>query len=79
MYAAATLIKFVDFFRDEFDKKADTFLIAPASDNPRAKRAYEKAGFQYIADFVMSGDCSGAGKLHNLLIKQSPSYCSHIK
>lgn len=69
-YGAKTLIEFIDFFRNSFDKKADTFLIDPASDNPRAKRVYEKAGFKYIADFVMDGDCSGSGKLHHLLIKK---------
>ncbi len=68
-YGTKTLIKFIDFFRDSFDKKADTFLIDPASDNPRAKHVYMKAGFEHIADFVMGGDCSGAGKLHHLLIK----------
>ena len=29
-----------------------------------------KAGFEHVADFVMSGDVSGAGKLHHLLIKK---------
>ena len=71
-YGAKTLIEFIDFFRDSFDKKADTFLIDPASDNPRAKRVYEKAGFKHVADFVMGGDCSGVGKPHHLLIKQFP-------
>ena len=69
-YGAKTLIEFIDFFRDSFDKKADTFLIDPASDNPRAKRVYEKAGFKHVADFVMGGDCSGSGKPHHLLIKK---------
>lgn len=69
-YGAKTLIEFVGFFRDSFDKKADVFLIDPASDNPRAKRVYEKAGFKHIADFVMGGDCSGSGKPDHLLIKK---------
>ena len=69
-YGARTLIAFVDFLRNDFDKKADTFLIDPASDNPRAKHVYEKAGFHHIADFIMEGDCSGAGKRHHLLIKK---------
>lgn len=69
-YGANTLIEFVDFFRDSFDNKADTFLIDPASDNPRAKRVYEKAGFKHIADFVMDGNVSGSGKPHHLLIKK---------
>ena len=69
-YGTRTLVEFVDFFRNEFDKKADTFLIDPASDNPRAKRVYEKAGFKHIANFVMGGDCSGSGNPHHLLIKK---------
>lgn len=68
-YGAKTLIDFFDFFIKEFDPKAETFLIDPASDNPRAKHVYMKAGFKHIADFVMSGDVSGAGKPHHLLIK----------
>ena len=69
-YGAKTLIEFVDFFRESFDKKADTFMIDPAADNPRAKCVYEKAGFKHVADFVMGGNCSGSGKTHHLLIKK---------
>ncbi len=69
-YGAKTLSEFIDFFRREFDVAADTFIIDPASDNPRAKHVYMQAGFEHIADFVMSGDCSGAGKSHHLLIRR---------
>ncbi|KTD08469.1 GNAT family N-acetyltransferase [Legionella jamestowniensis] len=69
-YGAKTLIEFINFFIKEIDPQADTFLIDPASDNPRAKHVYMKAGFEYVADFVMSGDVSGAGKPHHLLIKR---------
>ncbi len=69
-YGSKTLIDFIDFFRKEFDPKAETFLIDPASDNPRAKYVFMKAGFEYIADFVMSGDVSGVGRVHHLLIKR---------
>lgn len=72
-YGAKTLIEFIDFFRESFDKKADTIMIDPAADNPRAKRVYEKAGFKHVADFVMGGDCSGSGKPHHLLIKKFPA------
>ena len=71
-YGARTLIEFIDYFCKNFDEKADTFLIDPAIDNPRAKHVYEKAGFKYMADFVMSGDCSGSGKPHHLLVKKIP-------
>lgn len=69
-YGAKTLSAFIEYFRSDFDNKADTFFIDPASDNPRAKKVYEKAGFQHVDDFVMEGDCSGAGKPHHLLIKR---------
>lgn len=69
-YAANTLIAFIDFFRKEFDPKADTFIIDPAVDNPRAKHVYEKAGFTYIADFILGDGYSGSGKAHSLLIKK---------
>lgn len=72
-YGSKTLIDFIDFFTKTFDPKTDTFLIDPASDNPRAKHVYMKAGFNHVCDFVMSGDVSGAGKLHHLLIKHHPS------
>ncbi len=69
-YGAKTLSEFLDFFRREFDVSADTFIIDPAIDNARAKHVYMKAGFEHIADFVMGGDCSGAGQAHHLLIKR---------
>lgn len=68
-YGAKTLVEFVNFFRREFDSEADTFLIDPEVSNPRAKHVYMKAGFEYVGDFAMSGDVSGAGKMHHLLIK----------
>lgn len=67
---AKTLEAFVDFFRSTIDLKADTFLIDPASDNPKVKHVYMKAGFEHVTDFIMGGNCSGAGKLHHLLIKR---------
>jgi thiamine kinase-like enzyme/RimJ/RimL family protein N-acetyltransferase len=79
-YGAKTLSEFIDFFKREFDVSADTFIIDPASDNPRAKHVYMKAGFEHIADFIMGGDCSGAGKPHHLLIKRFLSANkNHIK
>ena len=68
-YGASTLSEFLDFFRDQVDTKAESFLIDPESDNPRAKHVYEKAGFRYVGDFVMGGHSSGTGKLHHLLVK----------
>jgi RimJ/RimL family protein N-acetyltransferase len=69
-YGTKTLSEFLNFFKKNFDPKADTFIIDPASDNPRAKHVYMKAGFEHIADFIMGGNYSGAGKLHHLLIRR---------
>jgi predicted acetyltransferase len=60
----------LDFFRRDFDVSADTFLIDPACNNPRAKHVYMKAGFEHVCDFLMEGECSGAGQMHHLLIKK---------
>ena len=69
-YGARTLVEFIDFFRNEFDANADTFFIDPTTDNPRAKRVYEKAGFQHVGDFILGEGYSGSGKSHHLLIKK---------
>ncbi len=69
-YGSKTLSDFVDYFREFFDPKSDTFIIDPASDNPKAMHVYMKAGFKHVCDFMMEGDVSGAGKLHHLLIKK---------
>jgi len=68
-YGSQTLSDFIDFFREFFDAKADTFIIDPASDNPKAKHVYMKAGFKHVCDFIMEGDVSGAGKVHHLLLR----------
>lgn len=69
-YGTRTLNEFIDFFRSSVDPKADIFLIDPNCNNPRAKHVYIKAGFKHVCDFIMEGNCSGSGELHNLLIKK---------
>lgn len=69
-YGSKTLICFIDYFREIIDPKADTFLIDPASDNPKAKHVYMKAGFKHVCDFMMEGNVSGAGKVHHLLLRK---------
>lgn len=49
--AAPTLKAFTKFFHDQIDNKADTFIIDPNENNPRAKYVYEKAGFKTISKF----------------------------
>ncbi len=75
-YGAKTLSAFIEYFRKRVDPKADTFLIDPAADNPKAKRVYEQAGFKHVGDFMMEGNCSGNGKLHHLLIRKFDSKIS---
>lgn len=67
--AAPTLHDFVLFLRQELGDQVDTFLIDPTLDNPRARRVYEKAGFEYVGDFIMGADSSGSGHAHTLLKK----------
>ncbi len=54
--AAPTLEAFAAFFREKVDLKADTFIIDPNQDNPRAKNVYEKAGFQPVGEFSRRGE-----------------------
>lgn len=78
-YGSKTLSDFIDYFRTSIDPKADTFLIDPASDNPKAKHVYMKAGFKHACDFMMEGDVSGAGKVHHLLCRKLDPTISIIK
>lgn len=69
-YGSKTLSDFIDYFREFFAPKADTFIITSASDNLRAKHVYMNAGFKHVYDFMMEGNISGAGKLHHFLLKK---------
>lgn len=67
---AATLEAFTLFFQKQVDEKADTFFIDPDESNPRARHVYEKAGFQYIGDFLMDGEGVFAGRKSHFLVKK---------
>lgn len=69
-YAAETLSEFIDYFRQQVDKKADTFLIDPELENTKAMHVYQKAGFVAAGKYVMEGNLSGSGKEHCLLVKR---------
>lgn len=59
-HAAPTLTAFVAFFRSAVEPLADTFLIDPDADNPRAQHVYLKAGFAEVGSFIMpSGTFAG--------------------
>jgi RimJ/RimL family protein N-acetyltransferase len=67
---AKTLSEFIEFFTQYVDKKADTFMIDPDVENPRAKHVYEQAGFKYVDDFIMGGDGCFSGNKTHLLVKK---------
>ncbi len=71
---AQTLRTFIeDFFRQHYDPHADTFFIDPAITNPRARHVYEKAGFEFVGDFIMGGNGVFAGtEAHFLMKKLAP-------
>lgn len=67
---AQTLESFISFFQKNIDADADTFFIDPDLTNPRAKHVYEKAGFDYIGDFIMDDDSVFAGHKTHFLVKK---------
>jgi RimJ/RimL family protein N-acetyltransferase len=54
--ASETLKSFVNYFYHEMDNSADTFMIDPNENNPRARHVYEKAGFKEISTFQRRGE-----------------------
>jgi RimJ/RimL family protein N-acetyltransferase len=66
--ATPTLVAFMDFYRNDIDPHAATFLIDPSTTNPRAAHVYEKAGFQEVGRFMPeSGAFTGEESL--LMVK----------
>ena len=49
--AAPTLEAFMHFYNQSVDPLADTFIIDPAEDNPRAQHVYKKAGFELVGTY----------------------------
>lgn len=49
---APTLLEFTNFYKNETDRNADTFLIDPDENNPRAIHVYSKAGFYKVGKFI---------------------------
>ncbi|NRA73490.1 MAG: GNAT family N-acetyltransferase [Rickettsiales bacterium] len=49
--ATSTLKKFISYYQEQIDNKANTFFIDPSENNSRAKHVYKKAGFKYIGKF----------------------------
>lgn len=68
--AGPTLEAFTTFFSTEIEPKADTYLIDPYIDNPRAIHVYEKAGFEIQTEFVQEGGYFD-GQKGFLLIKKA--------
>lgn len=68
--AVPTLGAFMQFYRESIDKSADTFLIDPDENNPRAKHVYEKAGFKTVGEYDVT---QGAfkGNMSYLMVKKA--------
>jgi len=67
--AAATLKKFISYYKEMVDPLADTFFIDPDENNPRAKHIYIQAGFEQIGKFdVQAG--AFAGNVNCLMVKR---------
>ena len=49
---APTLIAFMQYFHKYVKPETDTFIIDPATNNPKAQHVYEKAGFAVITTFT---------------------------
>ncbi|WP_032113131.1 GNAT family N-acetyltransferase [Candidatus Paracaedibacter symbiosus] len=52
--AAPTLKAFTEFYKSQVDPSADTFIIDPEENNPRARHVYEKAGFNLVGDYAVT-------------------------
>jgi len=65
-----TLEEFTEFFKANIDQNADTFFIDPDMNNPRARHVYEKAGFQYMGEFMMEGSGVFRGRKTHFLVKK---------
>ncbi len=55
--AAPTLKAFMDYFKREIEPDVETYLIDPATTNPRAIHVYQKAGFLIMSEFTQDGGC----------------------
>lgn len=53
--ASLTLVAFIEYFSKNIEPKANTFIIDPNEDNPRATHVYKKAGFKPVAVFKQEG------------------------
>ena len=53
--AAPTLEAFVKFYSTIIDPKADTFIIDPNENNPRAQHVYSTAGFVHVGNYITQG------------------------
>lgn len=53
--AAPTLVSFMEYFTKQVEPQADTFLIDPSLNNPKAIHIYRKAGFETMCEFTQEG------------------------
>lgn len=71
-FAAPTLKSFTEFFTIEIEPSADTYLIDPHTNNPRAINVYEKAGFKVVNEYVQDSGyfADSTGVLMRLRIRE---------
>lgn len=68
--AAPTLEAFTTFFQKEVEPTADTFIIDPNDDNPRAQHVYAKAGFDVMGEAATSEMSYFKGKRTHIMVKK---------
>lgn len=70
--ASPTLQAFCDYIHSTVDSQADTFLIDPDENNPRAKHVYQKAGFHTVGNYTMGSGFFEGQKSWLMVKKLSP-------
>lgn len=66
---APTLEAFMTFFQKEIEPTADTFIIDPNDNNPRAQHVYAKAGFKLMGKAATSETSYFQGKHIHIMVK----------
>ena len=70
--AVPTINVFIKYYRENIDPFADTFLIDPNENNPKAKHVYTKAGFKEVGQYdVQAG--TFIGSVNYLMVRKEIS------
>lgn len=68
--AAPTLEAFIAYFQRKIEPMADTFIIDPNDDNPRAQHVYVKAGFKLVGEAATSESSYFQRKRIHIMVKK---------